>query len=105
MNRFRVVRIMEGAAFEVPLWRWNNKTGSRVYLRGALKPFSNPYPENLTDRLGRFLLGKEVDLKNVEGIHDDGLICDVYYHGVDLCEIFPEIKKGRVPVSQARETP
>lgn len=92
MPMFEVTSIIDGDTFDVaPSWQWNGATGTRVRPTGYNAPeLHSPGGLSAKDKLGRLILGQQVELRTAYRIDRGRLVCDVFFKGRNLADYFPE---------------
>ncbi len=96
MAEFTVSEVIDGDSFKVEGgWKWDEKRGDTVRPTGYNTPEEGePGYEEAKQRLKDLILGKTVEIKNVQTIDQWGrLVADVYYAGKNLADYFPEYKE------------
>ena len=84
-----VNRIISATTFEVfPPWRWEQWSGIKVRVAGLkqLEAREVGY-DKAKKNLEMIVLNKEVELKNMQDIDYDCLVCDVLIDGKNVAEL------------------
>lgn len=84
-----VKRILSATTFEVyPPWRWEKWSGIKVRVAGLkqLEAREVGY-DKAKKHLDTIILNKEVELKNMQDIDYDCLVCDVHVDGKNVAEL------------------
>ena len=91
---FKVTHVIDCNTFEIyPPWKWDDRGGIRVRAVGYSSPGEYEYGfKDLLDRFSKFILGKEVELRNFREVDYDCLVCDVFIDGRNLADYFSEYK-------------
>lgn len=94
MPAFRVTSILDGDTFTVnPQWQWNSQSGAHVRPTGHDAPkLHEPGGQAAKDKLSRFILGQNVELRTAYRIDRGRLVCDVYFGGRNLADYFLEYR-------------
>ena len=91
MSEFRVMSVIDGDTFGVAGWEWNGQKGDRVRPTGYDAPeLGTPQGQQAKHKLGRLILGKNVELRKAHRIDRGRLVCDVYFQGRYLADYFQE---------------
>ena len=92
---YKVTNVIDDNTFEVlPPWTWGDKSGIRVRPSGYNTPEGGKQGyQKANEKLRNLLLGKDVELKNFVDVDYDRLVCDVFFDGQNLLDIFPEYKE------------
>lgn len=94
MALFTVSSVVDGDTFEVSGgWRWQGQSGTRVRPTGFDAPeLSADGGRAAKQRLERLILGQQVELRTAYRIDRGRLVCDVYFRGANLAELFPSYR-------------
>ena len=92
MAQFTVSTIIDGDTFDVSGgWKWDGQSGTRVRPTGFDAPELHASGgQTAKEKLGRLILGEQVELRASHRVDRGRLVSDVYYRGKYLADYFPE---------------
>ena len=94
MAAFTVTAVIDGDTFEVPSWKWDGQSGSRVRPTGYDAPeLYEQGGQAAKLKLTGLILNQQVELRSAYKVDRGRLVCDVYCRGKYLADYFPEYKQ------------
>ena len=83
---FKVVEVIDSQTIRVAeMWRWQGKRGDRIRPTGYRPPEEGqPGFEEAVEKLGKFILGEEVELSRPQRVDSGRLVCHVVVDGTPL---------------------
>lgn len=107
METFAVVAVIDGNTFDIsPGWELEDGTGNRVHAIGYNAPKTGKQAMAAEQKLSILIQNKKVELGPPHGVERGTLVCEVYFHGRNLADYFPEYKEqdGERPDKKEEET-
>lgn len=94
METFTVEAVLDGNTFEVsPKWQYEGVTGDLVEATGYSPPKSGKGGMAAEQKLSVLIHNKKIEMGTPQGIQRNRLVCEVYFHDMNLANYFSEYRK------------